>query len=86
MIQIDMPMPESCYYCRFVDSEFMYCHARSPHQHWDVWEEERYEKGKPDWCPLIEVKNAKTNSQYDFRTNNINSVINIQEEIISDWY
>ena len=54
MIIIDIKMPKSCRNCPMPDSEFMYCHAKEAR----VWNVENYMDNnvRPDWCPLIEVK------------------------------
>ena len=55
ILKIDDDMPKSCRECRMPDSEFMYCHGIEVHA-WNV--EDYMEKQiRPDWCPLIEVKN-----------------------------
>ena len=52
MIQIDMPMPDSCLECRFNTSEFGYCNAMPVEFVGQVSDCE--EDGKPEWCPLKE--------------------------------
>ena len=62
MIMIDMEMPKNCNECRMVDDEFEYCHGKEvTHSRSDWLELNDYTKNKtkPDWCPLIEVKNEK---------------------------
>ena len=56
MIQInyDMKMPDNCWDCPLVDEEFNCCHG---HNQYIAWELDKYNKGgKPDWCPLVEVR------------------------------
>lgn len=69
MIQIDMEMPESCHKCPFRESNYDndtgWCSAERTTEiayrangFWDV-DEPPIER--PDWCPLMEVKNETKN-------------------------
>ena len=49
MIQIDMDMPTNCTQCPFSDDEPRYC--RVANEYIPMF-------SKPDFCPLIEVKDA----------------------------
>ena len=59
MIQINynIELPKNCNDCPLSDGEMFYCHGRL------IFDSERelidyfYNGGKPEWCPLIEVKN-----------------------------
>ena len=50
MIQIDMPMPESCVECRFSQGGYMYCHAMP--ENFCGYVNYCEEDGRPEWCPL----------------------------------
>jgi len=50
MIQIDMPMPESCVECRFSQGGYMYCHAMP--ENFCGYVNDCEEDGRPEWCPL----------------------------------
>lgn len=53
MVQINIPMPETCKECRFlyrgVIVEMKFCYAEKSMINENVEEE------RPDWCPLVEV-------------------------------
>lgn len=57
-IELDIPMPKACIGCFLLDDEFEYCHG---HLAEDCKELYSYVQTipytKPEWCPLIEVKN-----------------------------
>lgn len=53
MIQIDMPMPESCLFCPFHTLDCITDEYRCIYK--DVVVEDYMEK-RPDWCPLREVR------------------------------
>ena len=48
MIQIDMPMPDSCYECRF-ETRRGFCTAMP-----DTFCGYTNDEGRPEWCPLKE--------------------------------
>ena len=50
MIQIDIPMPESCMVCPLCH-EHIWCHAPIPHKFGES-DVTAYIDGRPDWCPL----------------------------------
>lgn len=50
MIQIDMPIPESCVECRFSQGGYMYCHAMP--ENFCGYVNYCEENGRPEWCPL----------------------------------
>ena len=50
MIQIDMDMPTNCTQCPFSDDESRYC--RVANEYIPMF-------SKPDFCPLIEVKDGE---------------------------
>ena len=52
MIQINIKMPNNCYLCPLNNSEFEYCPIDIEERY--VY---RYYLRRPEWCPLIEVKN-----------------------------
>jgi len=56
-IELDIPMPKACVGCFLLDDEFEYCHG---HLTEDCKELQSYlytvPYAKPNWCPLIEVK------------------------------
>lgn len=58
MLMIDMDMPEDCIDCPLCHSEFFWCKLKEIIpvdkdiiEDWDGFD------GRPEWCPLIEVKN-----------------------------
>ena len=57
-LELDIPMPKACVGCFLLDDEFEYCHG---HLADDCRELRSYLEmtpyTKPEWCPLIEVKN-----------------------------
>ena len=53
-IEFDKEMPQGCDYCSLMDEEFHYCHGRLCSV---AWECDDYYEIRPNWCPLIEVKN-----------------------------
>ena len=57
----DIEMPDVCCSCPLFDDEFEFCHGQSSAPAWQL-SEYRYD-GKPNWCPLIEVKNGKEEMQ-----------------------
>lgn len=50
MIQIDMDKPTNCTQCLFCDDESRYC--RAANEYIPMF-------SKPDFCPLIEVKDGE---------------------------
>ena len=56
-IELDIPMPEACIGCFLVDGELEYCHGHLA-RHCRELHSYLYTVPytKPDWCPLIEVK------------------------------
>lgn len=50
MIMIDIEMPEDCIDCPIQHTEFGCCKL-NPDMDWDGFD------GRPEWCPLVEVKN-----------------------------
>lgn len=55
-IELDMDIPHSCDTCPLQDEEFYYCHGRKEYQPWEVQDMYKHDLNRPDWCPLIEVK------------------------------
>jgi len=53
VIQIDMPMPDSCYECRF-ETRRGFCTAMP-----DTFCEYTNDEGRPEWCPLKEQESVK---------------------------
>lgn len=53
-IEFDIDLPKGCHYCPLPDEEFNYCHGRLCSS---AWECDNYDEIRPEWCPLIEVKN-----------------------------
>ena len=60
-IEYNIELPKDCYACPLIDDEFDYCHG---HLTTDSEELRPYLRTtshpKPDWCPLIEVKENET--------------------------
>ena len=50
-----MEMPKNCDECRFVDSEFIYCHAMTHYDTSGTYYTGVFEEKRADFCPLIEV-------------------------------
>lgn len=50
MIKIDMEMPKGCWDCPCYNDDYELCKAKKRILNWI-----EYLKGKPDWCPWIEV-------------------------------
>lgn len=51
MIQIEMEMPEDCIDCPIYNDEFSCCNLEPDIEDLDCFD------GRPDRCPLVEVKN-----------------------------
>ena len=51
-----MEMPKTCAECPLYDEEFYYCHGHREYQAWEVLDMVRYEKNRPTWCPLKEIR------------------------------
>ena len=60
MIQInyDIEMPTSCQECPLKDWEFYYCHGLVEYKSIESNDIYQSEISRPQWCPLIEVKNV----------------------------
>ena len=60
-IEYDIELPKDCYTCPLIDDEFDHCHG---HLTTDSSELRPYLRTtlytRPDWCPLIEVKENET--------------------------
>lgn len=56
-----MKMPNNCVCCPLMDDEFNYCHGHyESDRDRDCWELDDYRyEGKPNWCPLKEIKNVE---------------------------
>lgn len=59
MIQINynINMPKTCSECPLYDDEFFYCHGHIEYKAWEVEDMVLHDTDRPEWCPLIEVKN-----------------------------
>ena len=59
-IEFDIELPKNCYTCPLIDDEFDYCHGHLEAKAWEL--ADNYIKGtnRPNWCPLIEVKENET--------------------------
>lgn len=56
-IEYDIELPKNCFDCPLLDDEFNYCHGHVKEN--KAWELDDYQyNGKPDWCPLIEVRKS----------------------------
>ena len=47
-----MRMPQSCYYCGLADTSFINCVAFEK----PIVLEDDCEERRPDWCPLVEIR------------------------------
>lgn len=56
-IELDIPMPKACICCFLLDDEFEYCHGHLVEDSNELRNYFKFPYTKPDWCPLIEVKN-----------------------------
>lgn len=59
MIQIDMPIPDSCSECRF-ETERGFCKAMS-----DNFCGYTKDEGRPEWCPLKEQEPITARKEHD---------------------
>lgn len=55
MIQIDMEMPENCLRCPMQFGGWCYVRPPEVDERVAPTVDEAWERGKPDWCPLVEV-------------------------------
>ena len=60
-IELDIPMPKACVNCFLLDDEFEYCHGHLTENCKELYSYlyTTASYTKPEWCPLIEVKNDK---------------------------
>ena len=71
-IEYDIELPKNCFDCPLCDDEFNYCHGHIKEN--KAWELDDYQyTGKPDWCPLIEVKKEKEKLDYNMVKNRLSS-------------
>lgn len=77
MIQIDMPMPDSCYECRF-ETARGFCKAMP-----DNFCGYTNDEGRPEWCPLKEQEHSETFIVIDNKTGKEAYTYNIA--LHEDW-